>query len=73
MGTSQTLVADNRMEVGLNVPVYRVNDNQAKEAYEAYQSLLHLQSLRPHLAHNEYFAALKDTAFARFQAAFEAL
>ena len=55
------------------IRIYKADEQQAKDAYAAYQALLHLQSLRPDLSQNEYFAALKDTAFARFQAAFEAI
>lgn len=52
---------------------FRQNDQDAKDAYAAYQALLSLQSARPDLANNEYFGALKDTAFARFLSTFEAL
>ena len=57
----------------MNIQTFRQNDQDAKDAYAAYQALLSLQTMRPDLAGNEYFGALRDTAFARFLSTFEAL
>lgn len=50
-----------------------LDSQDASDAYAAYQGLCFLVSLRPDLIENEYFNALKDTAFARFLSTYEAL
>lgn len=57
----------------MSVPVYQINEAQVNDAYAAYCALCSLVSTQPDLAENEYFLALKDTAFARFLTTYEAL
>ena len=55
------------------IPVYSVNPEEAGSAYEAYAAMRRMAQAEPHLAENEYFKALQDTAYARFLSLFEAL
>lgn len=54
------------------VPVIRVDAVSADLALEAHKALLFAERQNPALSSNPYWGALRDTAFARFCAAFEA-
>lgn len=43
----------------------------AARAWDAHVALLIMEQLRPSLRDNEFWQALRDTAFARFRSAFE--
>lgn len=43
------------------------------DAYKAYAAMRRIAQAEPHLASNDYFTALQDTAYARFLLTFEAL
>ena len=53
------------------VPVIRFDRPLADSAYEAHCALIELEAARPELSRNPHFQALRDTAYARFKAAFE--
>jgi hypothetical protein len=53
------------------VPLIRADADLADAAFEAYAALRRTESVRPELRENAHWAALRDTAFARFRAAFE--
>lgn len=55
------------------VPVYGVNIGQAEAAFAAYNAVCLAARDTPSLTGNPYYEALRDTAFARFMAVFEAL
>lgn len=57
----------------MTFPTYKIDAEQVSEAYAAYAGLCFLETMRPDLTKNEYFSALKDTAFARFLSTYEAL
>lgn len=44
----------------------------ANDAWEAYNTIQMVAVLNPSLMRNEYFVALRDSAYARFLLAFEA-
>lgn len=54
------------------VPVIGFDMPAADAAYAAHAALIGLEAERPDLARNPYFQALRDTAYARFRAAFHA-
>ena len=56
-----------------SVPVYVVHETDANAAYEAHAALQMTARSNPRLLDNPYFAALQDTAFARFLATFKVL
>jgi hypothetical protein len=53
------------------VPVIRFDMSSADEAYQAHTALIEVETKRPELARNPYWQALRDTAYARFKAAFQ--
>lgn len=53
------------------VPVIGFDMPAADAAYAAHTALVEMEAARPFLARNPYWNALRDTAFARFRAAFE--
>lgn len=53
------------------VPIIGFDMPAADAAYAAHTALIEVEAKRPDLARNPYWTALRDTAFARFQAAFE--
>lgn len=53
-------------------PVIYFDKPKADAAYEAHCALVEMETRRPVLAHNPYWNALRDSAHARFRAAFEA-
>lgn len=55
----------------MSVPVIRFDERQAHEAFEAHAALLRAEARDRTLRGNQYWQALKDTARARFLAAFE--
>lgn len=55
------------------VPVIQFSEPDAAQAFEAYQALIQTQMARPELAANPYWQPVRDSAFARFRAAFEVL
>lgn len=55
----------------MNVPVYRMDAAAADQAFAAKRALDMAVRNDPELASNPYFKALRDTASARFRAAFE--
>lgn len=59
--------------MGKAVPVIRMDEQAAKDAFEAHAAMLIAEKANPVLRRNGYWQALKDTAKARFLAAFEAL
>ncbi len=59
------------MGVAVTVPVIRFDEQQAHDAFEAHAAMLKTERKTPELARNEYWQALKDSARARFLAAYE--
>lgn len=55
------------------VPIYAIDADEVDESYRAFAALRHAAQADPSLIENKYFAALQDTAFARFLLNFEAL
>lgn len=55
------------------VPIIRMDEQAAHDAFEAHAAMLLAERANPVLGTNEYWQALKDTARARFLAAFEVL
>lgn len=55
------------------VPVIRMDEQAAHDAFEAHAAMLIAEKANPILRRNEYWQALKDSARARFLAAFEKL
>lgn len=53
------------------VPVITYNVRAADAAFAAHSTLIGVEASRPDLALNPYWQALRDSAFARFRAAFE--
>lgn len=53
------------------VPFIGFDMPAADAAYAAHVALIELEAARPDLSGNPYWNALRDTAFARFRAAFE--
>lgn len=51
--------------------VARYDKIAADDAYAAYAAMQMAEKAQPGLATNEYWRALRDTAYARFKAAFE--
>lgn len=49
----------------------QVTTHQVDDAWEAYVAVQKLGDATPALRKNEYFRALRDTAFARFLLAYE--
>lgn len=45
--------------------------HQADDAYAAFAAMQKAEQAQPSLAGNPYWRALRDTAYARFKAAFE--
>ena len=56
----------------MNIPTIHFDKPKADAAYQAHIALIELEERRPDLAGNEYWQALRDAAYARFRAAFEA-
>jgi hypothetical protein len=54
------------------VPVIGFDMPAADAAYQAHTALIEIETKRPDLRGNPYFQALRDTAYARFRAAFHA-
>jgi hypothetical protein len=59
--------------MGKPLPVIRMDEQAAHDAFEAHSAMLLTERRLPGLKRNEYWKALRDTAMARFLAAFEAL
>lgn len=57
----------------MTIPVIRMDERAAHDAFEAHAAMLIAEKANPTLRRNEYWRALKDSARARFLAAFEAL
>jgi hypothetical protein len=55
----------------MTVPVIRFHPEQAQAAFQAHAAMMIAEKANPSLAENEYWCALKDTARARFLAAFQ--
>lgn len=55
------------------VRVVRFDEQAAHDAFEAHAAMMIAERANPKLRRNEYWCALRDTAKARFLAAFEAL
>lgn len=55
------------------VPVIHMDEQAAHDAFEAHAAMLIAEKANPILRKNEYWQALKDSARARFLAAFEKL
>lgn len=55
------------------LPVIRFDERAAHDAFEAHAAMLVAERANPVLRRNEYWQALRDTAKARFLAAFEVL
>jgi hypothetical protein len=55
------------------VPIVRFDEQAAHDAFEAHAAMLIAEKANPVLRRNDYWQALKDTARARFLAAFEVL
>ena len=55
------------------VPVIYFDPRATSNAYEAHIALVHAEIQNPALRTNEHWRALRDTAFARFRAAFEVM
>ncbi len=55
------------------VKVYRIDEAQVEDAYQAFSALRRLACAEPGLTSNPFFTALQDTAYARFLSNFEAL
>ena len=55
------------------VPTYAIDSAEVERAYQAFAALRRAAQAEPHLAENEYFTALQDTAYARFLINFEAM
>lgn len=53
-------------------PTIQFDRPLADAAYEAHVALIELEHREPKLASNKFFQALRDSAYARFRAAFEA-
>ena len=56
-----------------HAPVIRLTDQAANDAFEAHSAMLLAEKANPKLRRNEYWQALRDTAKARWFAAFEVL
>lgn len=56
-----------------SIPVIHMNERAAHDSFEAMAAMLRAERHDPALRSNEYWTALKDTARARFLAAFEVL
>lgn len=56
-----------------HIPTYGVQLSRANAAFDAMRALDRAWKEQPELLENEYFTALRDTAYARFLAEFEAL
>lgn len=52
------------------VPIFAFDEAQADDAFAAHAALVKAERDNPRLADNEHWQALRDTAFARFLAAF---
>jgi hypothetical protein len=57
----------------VKVPVIRMDEQAAHDAFEAHAAMLIAEKANPTLRRNDYWQALKDTARARFLAAFQVL
>lgn len=55
------------------IPTYRIDPAEVDKAFMAWVALRRAEQFAPDLAENEYFSALQDTAYARFQRLFEAM
>jgi len=55
------------------VRIVRFDEQAAHDAFEAHSAMMIAERANPKLRQNEYWQALRDTAKARFLAAFEAL
>lgn len=55
------------------LPIIRMDEQAAHDAFEAHAAMLIAEKANPSLRRNEYWQALRDTAKARFLAAFEVL
>ena len=53
------------------VPVIGFDMPAADAAYQAHTALIEIEVKRPDLVRNPYWNALRDTAYARFRAAFQ--
>lgn len=68
------MIPDNRAQRGAQpIPVYRIDAEEAAEAYHAFAALRKAARDDPALIENRYFIALQDTAYARFMMTYEAL
>ncbi len=56
----------------MSIPTIHFDKPKADAAYAAHVALIELEQSKPDLAGNPFFRALRDTAYARFRAAFEA-
>lgn len=56
----------------MKAPTIHFDRPKADAAYQAHIALIALEEGRPDLVGNEYWQALRDAAYARFRAAFEA-
>lgn len=55
----------------MKVPVIQFDERLAHDAFEAHAALLKTEARHPEPIRNEHWRALRDTAAARFLAAFE--
>jgi predicted metal-dependent hydrolase len=59
--------------MGKAVPVIHFDERAAQDAFEAHAAMLIAEKANPKLSRNDYWQALRDTAKARFLAAFDVL
>lgn len=55
------------------VPIIRMDEQAAHNAFEAYAAMLVAERTNPVLRQNDFWRSLRDTAKTRFLDAFEAL
>lgn len=55
------------------IPVYRIDERRAHDAFAAHKALLECERMRPALRHNPAWTVLRQDAFENFFLAFEAL
>ncbi len=55
------------------IPIYRIDETRATDAFEAHKALLECERMRPALRHNPAWTVLRQDAFENFALAFEAM
>lgn len=55
------------------IPTFKVNEQQARTAWDAYAAMRRAERDTPKLRENDLWRTLRDDAFGEFRRAFEAL